>query len=152
MSVLDGSEVDEALVALFAGDVVLRTLLPDGVFFDIAKGDSERFVLISLTGHADDYGFQPKTTANREEVGTYSVRAVSLDTSSAAQARQAAARIHELLHADPPLLAIEGYHCTEILRQGRIRFTTYDATSDVRWQHRGGTYQITVQPTAAPVT
>ena len=39
-------------------------------------------------------------------------------------------------------LAIESYACLAVLRQGRIRLTTYDPTGDLRWQRRGGHYVI----------
>jgi hypothetical protein len=140
----DGSEVDEALVALLEGDAELAALMPDGVWFDVAEADATAFVLVRLVEHSDDYSFQP---GRPQETATYLVQAVCLESTATATARAAARRIHALLMTGP--LAIESYGCLAVLRQGRIRLTTYDPTGDIRWQHRGGHYVITVQPNLA---
>jgi hypothetical protein len=140
----DGSEVDEAIVALLAGDATLAGLMPDGVWFDVAGADATAFVLVRLLEHSDDYTFEP---GRPQETATYVVQAVCLDSTATATARAAARRIHALLMTAP--LAIESYACLAVLRQGRIRLTTYDPTGDIRWQHRGGHYVITVQPNLA---
>ena len=140
----DGSEVDEALVALLEGDAALAALMPDGVWFDVAAADATAFVLVRLLEHEDDYSFQP---GRPQETATYVVEAICLESTGTATARDAGRRIHALLMTGT--LAIESYGCLAVLRRGRIRLTTYDPTGDIRWQRRGGHYVITVQPNLA---
>ena len=140
----DGSEVDEALVALLAGDATLAGLMPDGVWFDVAAAEATAFVLVRLLEHEDEYSFQP---GRPQETATYVVEAICLESTGTATARAAGRRIHALLMTAP--LAIEAYACLAVQRHGRIRLTTYDPTGDIRWQRRGGHYVITVQPNQA---
>lgn len=141
MSVADVAAVDDVLVAALTGDATLATLLPDGVYFDIAPAGKTRFVLISFVTHDDAEGFQTPLY----EQFTYQVKAVVL-AKSAIDADAAAFRIHELLQRGV-LTPIAGYTHMATLRVERIRYQDVDAIdSDIRWQHSGGHYEITVSP------
>jgi hypothetical protein len=63
----DSSEVDAALVALLLADPQLTTLMPDGVFFDVAAHGSERFVIVSQLAH-EDVGMFGRRPTNRSRI------------------------------------------------------------------------------------
>jgi len=140
----DSSAVDAAVIGKLAGDPVLSTLLPDGVFVDISRAGATRFVLVSLITHEDADAF----TTTAYERFLYLVKAVAMATSAAdvaADVKGAAFRIHELLQRAP--LTITGYAHMSTVRTERIRYTEVDAIdSDIRWQHRGGHYEVFVSP------
>ena len=59
-------------------------------------------------------------------------------------AKAAAARIHEVLeHA---LLMPEGYVDMHCARVERVREQERDDINEVRWNHRGGHYEVWVTP------
>jgi hypothetical protein len=143
-SLPDSSAVDEAIVQRLSGDPALAALMPDGVYWDVAAGNAQAFVTVSLIDASDQYLFD---AASGEEIETltYEAKAWVLDTSGQSALRAAAARIHQLLHGEA-LPVIEGFACLAILRRGRVRRTYVDTINDVRWLQRGGRYQVTVQP------
>jgi hypothetical protein len=136
----DPSNVDAAVIAVLANDPALAALLPDGVFMDVAPAGTTRFVIVSQMVHEDSDAFHI-TAFERFE---YLVKAVALDTSGV-DISGAAVRIHELLQRG--LLTITGYAHMSTVRSGHVHRTEVDAIdSDIRWQHRGGLYEITVSP------
>jgi len=137
----DSSAVDEAIIQLLAADAELTTRCPDGVHYDVAPPGSKRFVIVSLLMHVDEYLFNEEAW----ELFTYQVQCIELETSGASNSRAAAARIHALLQ-DAYSLAIDGYGVMKIKRIERIRTTDADAATDTRWLHRGGRYEVMVQP------
>jgi hypothetical protein len=143
----DSSAVDEALLQALRTDTTLAALMPGGVYWDVGPSNLQAFVAVSLIEASDRYTFQ---AANGEELETltYEVKAVVLETSGQDALRPAAARIHEILQGG--LLTIDGFDCLAVLRQGRIRRTSVDLLNDLRWLHRGGRYQVTVQPLPTP--
>jgi hypothetical protein len=145
----DSSAVDEAIIQRLSGDAALAALMPDGVYWDVAAGNAQAFVTVSLVDSQDQYLFE---AAQGEEIETltYEAKAWVLDTSGQASVREAAARIHQLLHGEA-LPVIDGFACLAILRRGRVRRTYVDTINDVRWLQRGGRYQVTVQPLAITV-
>lgn len=141
MSVVDVAAVDAALLAALAADLTLATLLPDGVFFDVAP-EGTRFVIVQHQTHEDTEGFG--TTALYERL-LYRVTARVLEASGL-DANTAAFRIHELLHGTT-LAPIAGYTHMSTLRVERVKFTEVDAIdNDIRWQIAGGDYEVFVSP------
>lgn len=137
----DSSEVDAALVALLLADVPLTTLMPDGVFFDVAKKGAQRFVIVSQLAHEDVGMFN----ASAYEEFTYLVKAVALSTTGA-DVKAAATRIHALLHDGT--ISPTGYALMRMRRLERVRYAEPDDENhDARWQHRGGQYAVSVSPT-----
>ena len=137
----DSSAIDNALVAKLLGDAALMALMPDGVFIDEAGQDSRRFVIVSLVVAFDE----PMFGGRAYEEATYLVKAVALSTSGG-DVRAAAARIDALL--DGGTLAAAGYTLMHMRRSERIRSTEVDEVDrSVRWQHRGGRYEVFVSAT-----
>lgn len=136
----DSSAVDAALVALLSGDATLAALMTDGVFFDIAQSGATKFVVISQVIHEDDYTF----SGSFVERFTFLVKAVERSTSGTT-VKTAAARIHTLLQ--DATLTVTGYGSMLCRRQERVRYTEVDEIDrDIRWQHRGGRYEVWVNP------
>jgi hypothetical protein len=141
MSVADVAAVDTALVARLAGDATLATLLPDGVYLDVAPANKTRFVIVQHQTHEDSEGFGAPLW-EREQ---YRITARVLEPSGVA-ANAAALRIHELLQDAP--LVVAGYGHMTTLRVERIKLTEVDdVDNDIRWQHAGGDYEVFVSPT-----
>lgn len=137
----DPSAVDAALEAKLLGDATLMAILTDGVYFDVAKPSAQRFALISVVTHEDGYVFNNSAF----EKSTYLIKAVTLGTSGA-DVKTAAARIHTLIQDVP--LTIPGYAHSLTRRTERVRYTEVDDVNPaVRWNHRGGRYEIFVSPT-----
>lgn len=142
----DASDIDAALVALLLNDAALMALAPDGVFMDEAGpsivdgGSAKRFVLVSLVDAHDE----PMFGGTAFDDAVYLVKYVALST-TAGNPKAAAARIQALLHLQD--LTIAGYGLLVMRRVGRVRMTEVDAVdSAIRWQHRGGRYQIVAAP------
>jgi len=145
--VADSSAIDAALVTKLSSDATLLGLMPNGVYFDQAPPGSSRFVLISLVNSHDE----PMMDADRAfEEATYLVKAVGLSAPSVTlpvnAMRDAAARIDALLEGGT--LTISGYGLMVMRRVESIRALEVDeADESIRWQHRGGMYEVVVSPT-----
>ena len=133
----DASQVDLALVGKLLADATLMAVLTHGVFLDVAPQGATKFAIVSQAAHADAY----ELGQSAMEIFTYLVKAVVLDTSGA-NVKTAAARIHTLLQDGT--LTPTGYRLLLMARTERIAMTEGDA--DRRWQHRGGLYEIAVEP------
>jgi hypothetical protein len=147
MSQPDSSDVDAALVGKLQADTTLAGLMPGGVFVDEAPAGSTQHVIVSLIDGTD----VPMFGGRAIEDGLYLVKAVELSTVAVKNIKAAAARIDVLLDPQPPLapatLAIAGYGLMVSRRVGRVRQTEVDdVDSSIRWQHRGGRYQLMVAP------
>lgn len=133
----DSSEIDAAISAKLLADATLMALVPDGVYFDVAKKSANRFVIISLLSGLDE----PMLGGRAYEAPLYLVKAVDHSTSGL-NVKAAAARIDVLLDHQP--LTITGYGLMMMRREERIRITEGDPNDeDNRWQHRGGHYAVT---------
>jgi hypothetical protein len=140
---LDPSAVDNALVAKLLGDSTLRTLLPDGVFFDESNPGATRFVIVSLV---DSHREPLQNGRTAYEDALYLVKAVT-KSDSGANIQAAASRINALL--DGGDLAPEGYGLLIMRLQGRLRRSEVDGVDkSIRWYHRGGHYQVMTRPHA----
>jgi hypothetical protein len=137
----DSGAVDSALVTCLSNDATLKSLLPDGVFFDEAPQGAQRFALLKVTDHTADGMLEDKTAF---EHFLYLVKAVVFGTSSS-DARKAAKQIYALLHAGPRL-APAGYKVVRQKRASYVRYAEPDVNPDARWQHQGGEYVIDVVP------
>lgn len=138
----DSSEVDSAIVAKLMADAQLTAAMPDGIFFDEASQGKTKFVIVSLVTEFDT----PMFNARAFEDATYLVKAVALG-SSGADVKTAAARIDAVLDGQP--LTITGYKLMTLQRVERVRYTEVDEIDkSIRWQHRGGRYQVMASPTS----
>ena len=136
----DTSDVDAAVVGRLLADATLMGLMPDGVYWDVARQGATRFVIVSQVFHLD----VPMQAQTAYEQITYLVKAVELATSGA-NIQAAAARINALLH--DATFTITGYGLMNSQRVERVRYVDPDPEDpDVRWQHRGGRYELTVSP------
>jgi hypothetical protein len=137
----DSSDVDNALVAKLLADATLATLMPGGVFMDEAPAGAEQFVIVSLVDAHDD----PMFRGCAAEDMLYLVKAVELSTVAVKNSKAAAARIQVLL--EQGTLTPTGYSLMTMRRESRVRYTEVDdKDASIRWQHRGGRYQIVVSP------
>lgn len=137
----DSSAVDSALSAKLLGDATLMALATDGVWFDEAPQGKTKFVIISLVEETDT----PQFGSRSFEDATYLVKYVE-QSSSATNAKAAAARIDVLLEGGT--LAPAGYSLMTMQRLSRITpmVEVDDVDTSIRWQHRGGLYEIVVSP------
>lgn len=135
----DSSDVDAAICAVLDGDAELSALMPGGVWYDVAARGVSKFVLVSMLAHEDQRVFGERGF----EVFTYLVKAVALGTAGA-DVKAAAARIDVLL--EDARLSATGYHWMNCQRIERIRIKEFDDLSGGTWQHRGGHYEVWVQP------
>lgn len=146
----DSSAIDQALVDTLLGDATLMALMPDGVHVDEApKGATQKkqFVIVSLVDAHDTPIFEGRGA----ETALYLVKAVELSTVAVKNIKAAAARIDALLDPQPPAarttLTIAGYQHQLLRRESRVRMTEVDdVDSSIRWQHRGGRYQVIAAP------
>lgn len=139
----DSSDVDAALVAKLQGDATLAALMQTGVFvfMDEAPAGSKQFVIVSLVDEHDTAVFGGRGF----EDAVYLVVARELSTVAVKNIRAAAARIDALL--EQGTLTIAGYGLMVMRRVERVRMTEVDEVdSSLRWQHRGGRYQVMVAP------
>lgn len=140
----DSSEIEAALVAKLQGDATLAAQAQSGqfVFMDEAPAGASRFVIVSLVDEHDE----PMFGGRAFEDAVYQVKFVELSVNgSAPHAKPAAARIDALL--EQGTLTIAGYGLMVLRRVERLRMTEVDDTdSSIRWQHRGGRYQVMAAP------
>jgi len=138
----DSSEVENALVAKLQADAGaggIATLMPGGTYVDEAPHGLTQFVIVSLVTEADE----PMFGGRAFEDAVYLVEARELSTVAVKNIKAAAARIDALL--EQGTLTITGYGLSVMRRISRVRFTEVDdQDATLRWQHRGGHYQIVV--------
>lgn len=134
----DSSEVEAALLAKLNGDATLMALATDGAHFDEAPSGKTKFVIVSLVDENDVSQFGGRAY----EDALYSVMYRERSTSGM-NAKAAAARIDALLDNQP--LTVNGYTLMMMRREKRLRLTEVDEIDPaLRWQHRGGQYQVMV--------
>jgi hypothetical protein len=137
----DSSDIDAAVVMKLGSDPQLLALMPNGVYFGEAPPGLKQFVVVSLVIAIDVPVFHER---GYEDV-LYLVKAVELSTMTPRNARAAAARIDELLEDQP--LAIPGYGWMMTARSERVRYPEVDDRDrSIRWEHRGGRYQVHAAP------
>lgn len=138
----DSSAIDQAIVDLLNADTGVggvKTLMPGGAFMDEAAAGLTQFVIVSLVDEHDE----PMLGGRAFEDALYLVKAVELSTVAVKNIKAAAARIDALLEQGP--LTISGYSLSAMRRESRVRMTEVDdVDASIRWQHRGGRYQVVV--------
>lgn len=142
----DSSDIDAALVAKLQADTGaggLMTLMPGGAWIDEAPPGSVQHVIVSLVDETDGAMFGGRAS----EDGLYLVKAVEMSNGPTAPAvkniKAAAARIDALL--EQGTLTVAGYSLMTMRRESRLRLTEVDELdASIRWQHRGGRYQVMV--------
>lgn len=142
----DAGLVDAAVIERLASDAVLSALCPDGVYWDLRPGGSPspgRFVIVSLFDFRAVPGLSNRVLYER---AVYWVVARMADTSRA-PARQAAARINELLDRYLLDLTPAGYTAMHTERIDRRADTEADPLNKTLWHHHGGQYELTSYPT-----
>ena len=148
----DSSLVEDALIAKLLNDAQLKSLLPDGWWWDVASevagaGKSttpKRFGIVSLVDHSD----VPVFGGRAWEEYLFLVKGVVLN-GTGGDIKAAAARIDAILDPPPPAtpatLSIAGYGLMAMFRVKRVRYTERDdKDAAVRWLHRGGHYRVQV--------
>lgn len=144
----DSGAIDAALLDRLAGDVALRALVPDGVWFDLAPQNATRFVLLQLEVHRDRPIMGPAGGRRGQEEHDFLVTAHLL-AAAADDAVAAAYRIDQVLEDQP--LSAAGFQGVSLYRLARLRDTEADATdSTMRWHLRGGRYHVVVAPLSTP--
>lgn len=144
----DSSDLDDAFIQLLLNDAQLKTLCPDGVWFDVSKEGTTRFVIVSLIDTEDVPMFHDGTNDGRAwESMRYLVKAVGLK-SVGPDMKGAAARIDALMAAAGqtltlPSVTVNGYKLMLVERVERIRISEPDTVNKAdRWFHRGGHYEV----------
>lgn len=137
----DTSEIDAAVMAKLSGDATLMGLMPDGVYWGVAKSGATKFVLVSYAADPEVAYTMPWPAW---ESLLYLVKATMPGTSGT-DVKAAAKRIRELLH-DTTITPV-GYYPSMLVRYVQpVRYTEVDEQTDERWQHRGGHYHVMACP------
>lgn len=137
----DASALDAAIVNVLAADPILAALMPDGVHWDIAPQGATAFVIVGMQDFSAELMFPG---VDGLEKTAYLVKATAR-TTGGTMMRDAAARIHDLLHLQSLELEAAGYSLMLMKRIRRVRYTEPDPTDQAeRWQHRGGVYEVMV--------
>jgi hypothetical protein len=137
---IDASAIESALIGKLATDPTLTGLLPDGVYWDLARQGSTRFAVVSLS---TSRGLPELNDAETLRAFIYVVKAVALGTDKDPIVA-ADNRIHALLDHGTLDLATAGCSLMQMRWIDRVRYTE-TAAADT-WQHRGARYEITVTP------
>ena len=138
--------VDAAVIEVLANDAALTALCPDGVYWDIRPSGSPApgaFVIVSHFDYRTEPGLADTTLYERM---LYWVVARIASTSKT-PARQAAARIHELLHGTILDLTAAGYTAMALTRIDRRAYTEIDPANKATWHHHGAQYELFSYPT-----
>lgn len=140
----DSAAIYSAVSAKLLADAPLAALMPDGIYRDVSASGKTDFVIISKSSDERSYMFQGVAY----EEFTYLVKAVSRSKSGLI-ASQAAARIFALLQFGS--LTITGYTLMVMKlseENGTVEISEPDEDDrDMRWQHRGWYFDVTVSPT-----
>lgn len=136
----DSNEVNRALLAKLNADAALLGLV-GSFYMNVAPVNLTKFGLITQRAHSDE----PMKNATSHEVFTFIVQAV-VQGSNPSVAIQAAQRIVELLHLQD--LTITGYALMLMKRTEHVNYPDRDELNK-EWHHRGGIYEVWVQPTIA---
>lgn len=137
----DSGDIDAALLMKLGSDAQLLALMPNGVYYGEAPPGLKQFVIVSLVLATDVPGFGARAI----EDALYLVKAVELGSMEPSNVRAAAARIDELLERQPLTIANYGHMVT--MRTERVRYPESDDRDRlIRWEHRGGRYQVMAAP------
>jgi len=136
--------VDGAVLARLQSDAPLMAIATDGVWYgNGANAHATRFVTVTrIDGHTEwEFGDEAWIEL------PYQIRCV-IQSSSATQANDAAARIHAVLNRQEAAITATGFLTMCCALDFPIRYDQLDtANPDIRWQHAGGQYRLWVVPT-----
>jgi hypothetical protein len=139
---MDSADIDAAVIAALKADTQLAALMPDGVYFGIAKPGSTRFVVVALFDSLDDDVFGGRGI----EGNLYAVQAVGLGSVvTLANMRAAAKRIDVVL--GDGTFPVTGYALMASYRDepGRIVRSDPDPLdASMIWHHYGANYRVEV--------
>jgi hypothetical protein len=99
-------------------------------------------VIVALFDHREQPALAGETLYERTN---YLVKAVVFATSKT-PARQAAARIHVLLHGVILDLSAAGYEAMDLRRIDRVAYPEIDLVNKATWHHHGGQYELMSYP------
>jgi hypothetical protein len=142
----DAGLVDAAVMEVLANDAALAALCPDGVYWDIRPPGLPAPTAFVIVSHFDHRAAPGLNDVTLYENAVYWVVARIMSTSKVA-ARQAAARIDELLHGTILDLTAAGYVAMHCARIDRRADTDVDLVNKVTWQYHGGQYELMSYPT-----
>jgi hypothetical protein len=146
----DSQDIDNALLAKLGADTALLALLPNGPYWDNeAAADVVAYVRVSLADSVDGL----RLGGRGYESHIYLIRAIVYSgvADAKTRAKQAAARIDELLDPQPPnppaTLTVAGYTSMAIYREPtlqRIHDTQPASEVDpsIQWYMRGAHYRV----------
>ncbi len=145
----DAAAVRKALIATLEADTTLASLAPDdsggspttaAVYLNVSPNGVTKAVIVSQVMAEDAYAL--RTTAFTRFL--FLVKGVERSTDPAG-VDAVAARIQELLHAQP--LTIAGYQHMVTRREEAISYAEVDDDDvEEHWQHAGGRYEIVAAP------
>lgn len=138
----DTGLVDAAVMEVLANDAALMALCPDGVYWGLRPEGATAFVLVALFDHDEEPGLDSRTLY---EQTTYLVKAVIM-ARTRTPTRQAAARIHELLHGVILDLSTAGSVAMALQRVDRVAYPELDTANKAVWHHGGGQYELMHYP------
>ena len=142
----DTSAIDAGLIAYLAADPQLSALAKDGVWWMIAPPGATSFVVVDQLD-ATDYDV---LNGRLWERLVYLVKFVQREkTGGSGDPAAASLRIYQLLQ-DHTGLDVGAHYVVRLLhRIERIRYVEIDESTDYRWQHRGGQYEMYAAPTGS---
>jgi hypothetical protein len=139
MSRPNSGNIDKAILAVLQADATLASLMPDGVYLNVAAPGLTRFVLVGVFDSTDVGVFGQQ---GYEDI-LYFVKANGLSrTTTLANTQAAAQRIAELL--DGAILTAPDYAAISSAREQREPWDTVPDPVDasLRWYHYGGYYRV----------
>lgn len=135
----DSSAILNAVSAKLGADTELLTLVPNGVYEDVAPPGAQRFVIVSQILATDTPVFHSKRVM---EDHLLLVEARVL-TTTRGNASAAAARVDALL--EDGTLDVPGYRLRAMFREEFVRGTEVDEVDPaIKWKRRGGRYRVQV--------
>lgn len=138
---IDASQIESAIITKLKNDPTLAGLVPDGVYWDLARQGSTRFVIVSLS---TSRGLAEINDGETLREFVYTVKAVALGTDPDPIV-PADARIQALL--DHGTLDLTAAGCELMIMRWRDRVRYTETAAAETWQHRGARYEVTVTPT-----
>ena len=139
MSRPNSANIDKAIISVLQADSTLASLMPDGVYLNVAAPGKTRFVLVGVF-ESTDVGIFGQ--CGYEDV-LYYVKANGLSrTTTLANTKAAAQRIAELL--DGVTLTAPDYASISSAREQREPWDTVPDPVDpsLTWFHYGGYYRV----------
>jgi|SRR5580765_1354378 len=136
----NSSAIANSLIGVLLADPQLAALMPDGVYYDVARAGAKRFVIVSFVDGVDIATYDGRAI----ESALYLVKAVAL-ASTGGNVEAAAERIDALLE-DQFWTIAPGLELMTCFRSGNVlRTTEPDSTNpELYWNHRGGRYRLDV--------